>query len=675
MIETPKRTKTWDIMIVDDTIDNLKLLSDILKQQGFKVRSVQDGNTAIRAACQKPPDLILLDINMPEMSGYDVCQRIKENDSTRHIPIIFLTALTEAEDKVKAFTSGGVDYITKPFQLSEVLARVNTHLNLRHLYLELQAEKKHLEDRVAKRTADLTNTTNLLRQEIEAHHNANKRIRQQALLLDISRDSIMVVNHDNQLIYWNKGAELMYEWDENHPAPDSILNLVDKADNDRFEEAQRAVKSHREWFGELHQITATGKVLVVDSRWTLMGDDMPFIDAILMVNTDITKKKAFELQLHRSQRLDILGTLAGGIAHDLNNMLLPITLSCDLMKTDIDAETRARLVEMIGKNALHGSELVKQILTFVRGIKGNNRQIIQLKLLIQDVVTMTRNTFPENIEVELVIKDKLWPIKGDTTQIHQTLMNLCINARDAMPTGGQLTIAAENTVIDANYAELHSGIKPGNYVFTSIADTGTGIPQEILDKIFDPFFTTKAEGHGTGLGLSVVTDIIKNHRGFIECKSKVGEGTVFHIILPAVNEEETTSQMDAYKVLPRGNGELILVVDNESTVCQIVKETLESSGYKVIIGVNGADGLALYAQQMKEIALVLIDLSMPIMDGASAIVVIRRINPQARIIAMSGNAPNRTSSEIIQAHKIPLIEKPFTTEKVILAIQELLPPE
>ena len=421
---------------------------------------------------------------------------------------------------------------------------------------------------------------------------------------------------------------------------------------------------------ELEHVTKTGKNIIVASRCTLVRDEAGKPRSLLVVNTDITEKKQLEKQFYRAQRLESVGTLASGIAHDLNNVFAPILMISQLLPLRLqtaDARTQ-ELLKSLEDSSKRGAALVKQILTFARGTEGK-RIPLQVRHLVLEVAQVIKQTFPKSLEIFTEISTKaLWLVKADPTQLHQVLMNLAVNARDAMPKGGKLTISAENRFIDQTYARMHLDAHEGSYVVVTVSDTGTGIPPEILDRIFDPFFTTKEIGQGTGLGLSTVLGIIKNHGGFLQVLSEVNKGTQFQVYLPIA--EETAIEPTAESEIPKGNGELILIVDDETMVQGITKITLENYNYKTLTANNGIEAIALYAKQQNKISLVLMDMMMPTMDGLTAIRTLKTMNPQVKIIASSGLSANSEQALLVGAKAFLL--KPYTAQDLLQTLNQLL---
>ncbi|HEX3797641.1 MAG TPA: PAS domain S-box protein [Verrucomicrobiae bacterium] len=387
---------------------------------------------------------------------------------------------------------------------------------------------------------------------------------------------------------------------------------------------------------------------------------------------DLTERKKLEQQFLRAQRMESIGTLAGGIAHDLNNVLAPILMSVAVLKDLAQTPEDINLLATLEKSAHRGADLVKQVLSFARGVKGQ-RIPVNLEHLIRDLIKVMEDTFPKSIDIRFKSAEKLWMVTGDPTQMHQVFLNLCVNARDAMPNGGHLSITLENVVLDETYAAMNPDSQPGPYVMVKVADTGTGIPREIRDRVFEPFFTTKDIGHGTGLGLSTTLAIVKSHNGIINLYSEIGQGTKFKVYLPADSSEVSREQVAIEQTrLPRGNNELILVVDDEAAIRQVAHGTLVRFGYRVLEAVNGAEGVALYAQHRADIAVVLTDMAMPIMDGPAMIIALRSINPLVRIIGSSGLSASGGAAEAVGAGVQHFVPKPYTAETLLKTLKKVL---
>jgi nitrogen-specific signal transduction histidine kinase/ActR/RegA family two-component response regulator len=392
---------------------------------------------------------------------------------------------------------------------------------------------------------------------------------------------------------------------------------------------------------------------------------------VMWINTDITERKKIEEQLLRAQRVESIGTLASGIAHDLNNVLSPILLSVGLLSATARDPDERRVLKTIEISAMRGAEMVKQVLAFARGVEGHSVPTPP-RALVGDVALVVRETFPKSIELRTEIEKDVWPIIGDPTQLHQVLLNLCVNARDAMPTGGILTITAGNIVVDEQFVQMNNEGTVGPHVLIQVRDTGTGIPPEIRGRIFDPFFTTKGIGKGTGLGLSTVATIVKGHNGFIRVDSSPGRGTVFKLYFPAEEMVSVTESKDTVQDIPRGNGECILVVDDEASVRVITQHTLEAFGYRVVLAENGAEGVAAFAKHKDEIALVITDLMMPIMDGPAMIHALVSLNPAVRIIAASGLGANGSVANLVDRGISHFLPKPFSAHTLLRTVRRTL---
>ncbi len=392
---------------------------------------------------------------------------------------------------------------------------------------------------------------------------------------------------------------------------------------------------------------------------------------IVSMFADLTERRKIEQQFLRAQRMESIGTLAGGIAHDLNNVLGPIVMSLDLLRMKCADADSLDLISVISASANRGAEMVKQVLSFARGVEGRRVEVKAVDLL-RDIEKITNDTFLKHIRLRTSVSGDLWPVAGDPTQLHQVLLNLCLNARDAMPDGGTLTLSAENVTLDANYSAMDADAKPGPYVLLQVEDSGAGIPRDIVEKIFDPFFTTKELGKGTGLGLSTSLAIVKSHGGFIRVYSEPGHGTTFKIYLPAHTGPATAPLAGTQVEMPRGHGELILVVDDEASVRHVTQQTLEAFGYRIVTACDGADAVAIYAQRGGEFAAVLTDMMMPVMDGMAMITVLQRINPRVKIIAASGLVSNGNSAHLANLGVKHFLAKPYTAETLLKVIKETL---
>jgi len=503
-----------------------------------------------------------------------------------------------------------------------------------------------------------------IRSDITERKRAEERISQQAALLDQAQDAILVRDLEQKILFWNKGAEKIYGWTAEEVVGKPLFK-------ESLDQARTAVLKNGEWQGELHQKRRDGVEIIVESRWTLVRDDQGQPTAILVINTDITEKKRMEAQFLRAQRMESIGTLAGGIAHDLNNVLSPILMAIDMLQLKTTDEASRKWLDVLRTNAERGGNMVRQVLSFARGVEGE-RVALQPKHLIKEIVKILRETLPKSIEISLDIPNDLKIVSADATQLHQVLMNLCVNARDAMPEGGSISIKAENVYVDENYARMHLEAKPGHFVMISVADTGPGMTPEVQSRIFEPFFTTKEMTKGTGLGLSTALTIVKSHGGFINVYSELHKGSQFTLYLPALERPGTVEAAGLQTDLPLGHGELILVVDDEESIREITRSTLETFGYSVLTAADGTEALALYADKKNEIAAVLTDMVMPFMDGSATIRALQRMNPRVRIIAASGLGAGQRAGEGVLEGVSVFLSKPYTAEKLLKTLAKVL---
>ncbi|MGB8701583.1 MAG: PAS domain S-box protein [Thermosynechococcaceae cyanobacterium] len=506
-------------------------------------------------------------------------------------------------------------------------------------------------------------------EDITPRKHSEQKIREQAALLDIASDAIFVRDLEHRILYWNQGAERLYGWLSAEAVGRKASELLQEDTAETSNILQIAL-DQGEWRGELRKVTKAGKTVIVEGRWTLVRDEAGRPKSILSVNTDITEKKQLEAQFLRAQRLESLGTLASGIAHDLNNILTPILAIAPLLPLDLPplSKSSRQLLEMLDESAKRAADLVKQILTFARGLEGE-RAPVQIKHLLRELDQMMHSTFPKSITATCnSASSDLWLVSANATQLQQVFMNLCVNARDAMPQGGILSIVAENKRIDETDVRLNLGAKVGPYVAIAFTDTGTGISPEHIDRIFDPFFTTKAVGEGTGLGLSSAMGIVKNHGGFITVHSEVGQGTQFQVCLPAIANIETPSAKS--RDLPLGRGELILVADDEANIRKTLKMTLENQNYKVLTANDGLEAISTYTAHQTDIKAVLMDIMMPSMGGDSAIRALQQCNPQVKVIVCSGVATRETLPQTLGIKAF--LSKPFTADDLLHTLHSVL---
>jgi two-component system cell cycle sensor histidine kinase/response regulator CckA len=492
-------------------------------------------------------------------------------------------------------------------------------------------------------------------------------------LLDLASDAIIVCDFACGIIFWNQGAARLYGYSRQEVLGRSMVDLLMK-DPAPAAAPEEMVRDEGQWKGELEQIAKDGRKLIVNSRWTLVRSESGRPEAVLVINTDLTETKNLETQFLRAQRLESIGTLASGIAHDLNNILSPILMSVGLLRRGMDPPDQERVLSMIESSAERGAGIVKQVLTFARGVEGE-RVLLQPKHLINEISKILMQTFPKNIDVQTQFAQDLWTVMGDATQVHQVMLNLCLNARDAMPKGGLLTITAENVEVDQHFARMNPGAKLGDHVLIRVTDTGCGMSLAVIDKIFDPFFTTKAVGKGTGLGLATVMGIVKSHEGFLTVQSDVGTGTTFQVFVPATRGANRAPTDESDQASIRGRGELVLVVDDEAPIREALVQTLEDFGYRAFTAEDGSDALALYVQRKDEIDIVVTDLAMGLMDGFSLIRALRKFDPKVRVIVSTGHCDTDQQELLGRLVVGAILDKPYNATKLLRSLRDMLRPD
>jgi PAS domain S-box-containing protein len=508
------------------------------------------------------------------------------------------------------------------------------------------------------------------RRRLEAQRrDAEAKIREQAALIDKAQDAILVQDLQGRILYANPSAQVLYGWSLAEFQQEAVVRQLFAPAASKLEEIRRVVMDKGEWVGQLEQATRTGQQRIVQSRWTLIRDEAAVPKSILLINTDITEQKRLEAQFLRTQRMETIGALAGGMAHDLNNALAPILMGIELLGRKIQDEEAHQMLAVMEANTHRGADMVRQVLTFSRGRDGE-RERLNAGRLLRELESIVRQTMPKSITITTMVPPDLWPIVGDATQLHQVLLNLCVNARDAMPHGGELTLAADNVELSPEEAKAIPNGAPGRYIMLLVSDTGTGMTPETLKRIFEPFFTTKAPGKGTGLGLATVARIIQGHGGFLSVKSELGAGTTFEAYLPRAEGAPSVTATAPVGDLPEGHGELILLIDDDRSVREMVATSLLEHGYRVVSAANGVEALTLLRNQGGEIRLVLADLTLPPIDGADPLDTLQACCNGRPLIVMTGEASAPTRSGPIGSSL--LLRKPFGLEQLLTALARAL---
>jgi two-component system cell cycle sensor histidine kinase/response regulator CckA len=630
-------TLTLRILHLEDSDNDAELLAHHLATSELRasIHRVAGRAEFFSALSAGDFDLIISDHAIPSFSGVEALTLAQKVAPDK--PFIFLSGTLGEDAAIETLRNGATDYVLKD-RVQQIVPAVQRALRL----------------------AD----------EVRKRKDAERRIHEQAALLDKAQDAIVVNDTAGHVKYWNDSAARIFGWSASEASGRDVAELL-RAERPQLQEAWRRVLESDEWNGEMRLINKAGVDVLVASRWSLVRDADGQPLSVLTINTDITERKRLEVSVLRMQRMESIGVLAGGIAHDLNNALSPILAAAQLLQTDEKDPAKQRWLETIVESVLHSSTLLRQILAFARGSEARMSEF-QPSHIIREVHKVLRDTIPPTITFRTDIGPEPWTIKGDSTQLNQVLMNLCLNARDAMPSGGEIVIIQENIQADADVVRPFADAKPGPYCRIIVRDSGTGIAEHHLQRIFDPFFTTKEIGKGTGLGLAMVQSIVKHHGGFIDVASQVGKGTSFSIYLPALTQPQSTETVGGVMMAPRGQGEWILVVDDEESNRSTLKASLELNGYRVITASDGAEALAVAADRRAELRAVLTDIVMPYMDGVSLIRALNRLAPSLKAIAMSGALEPDKNAQIAAMPDVPCLQKPFTTEKLLFTLADVL---
>ncbi len=566
---------------------------------------------------------------------------------------------------------------TRTSELESANNRLRDEIKVRHqVEADLQQGRDALETRVNERTADLANANLKLRNQMVERIQAEDRIREQAALLDLVPDAIYVRELDSRLSYWNIGAQRMFGWTVGEASSAGVEQMYHPDEIPHLASLHGQVLQTSQWAGELRLNSRNGRDLYVYSRWTLIRDSSGTAKSILVINTDLTEHKMAQARYQRARRLESISTLTGGIAHDLNNALAPIAIGVDLLRHESTNDAaREHLLNQIETSVRRSADVIRQMLTFSKGAE-MDYALIQTRHVVENVIILIRETFPENIKIQTAINEDLWPFYGNASHLQQILTSICDNARDAMLQGGVLSIKTANVELDEKFVQVNPEARVGSYVMIEVADTGIGMAPEIQDKIFDPFFTTKSIGQGSGLGLSSSLGLIKNHAGFIQVDSKPGQGSSMRVYLPAMPDSiPSQTPIDKHTVgdlLPHGSNELILLVEDEPLVRDITRETLQQFNYRVVTANDGIEALKIFSQHQAEIQVVLTDLAMPMMDGIATIRALRQIRPEIKVITISG-AVSKTKA--IEAKDLGVgisLAKPFSTAPLLEALHRVL---
>lgn len=627
------------ILIVDDDLEGQKVLGYLLSKYGYKLEFADDGEEGLKKAQEMEPDLILLDIMLPGIDGITVCQYIRQDERIAKVPILMVTALEDSNSRRLAIEAGADDFISKPYDLIELRARIQNIVKLNR-YRQFLLEREKFER-----------------------------------IVEICPDGIVILSEKQEILLVNPASLQMFRVKNLADIIGiSVDFLVDVEYLENWKNFLDKVLTYQlnKLYIEIKFYTIEGKSFPAEvTAGYLLWNNMP---AVQLMIKDISEKQRLETQLLRSQRLETIGVLVSGIAHDLNNLLTPLLLGVEMLKMGVNKNQLDEILGIIQNSAERGAEMVKQILIFASGAK-KSTEPIQPKHILKEIHNIIRDTFPKDISLINPSTKELWLIEADATQLTQVLLNLCVNARDAMPQGGELKVFAENVFLDQTYLATRpelTGLIAGAYVAFKVVDTGIGMSEEVLEQIFDPFFTTKDANKGTGLGLFTAQTIIKNYKGIIQVNSKLGEGSCFSFYIPAYEKKENATIIEASLPTYLGNGELVFIIDDELALCEIIKATLESANYQAIFAADGVEAIATYNEYKDKVAVVLLDLHLPLISGIALIRVLQKISPNIKIIITSGLARAEEISEALKQGAASFLAKPYVAQDLLKLINETL---
>jgi PAS domain S-box-containing protein len=648
---------TGDILIVDDNINNLKTLEELLRSSGYKVRCASNGRTAILLISARVPELILCDVRMPEIDGYELARRIKSTPNCQDIPIIFLSAAGELEEKLKGFAAGGVDYIIKPFEINEVQVRIQTHLKLYKLQKELERVQIETEENVKQRTTELQTALSELKQS------------QRKLALHLNNTIIGVIewNKDFKVEYWNPAAEKIFGYSKEEALGKSGYELIipEYLTHEISQVWNSLIQKKESFFYTNENKTSDGRIITCEWTNTPLVNDDGEITGIMAMANDITSrvrsegdKQKLQEQLAQSQKMESIGQLAGGVAHDFNNMLSGIMSAADLLHNrNMSFEEQTYFLDLIMSASTRAADLTGKLLAFAR--KGSKaRKAVDLTKVVADTIAILKRTLDKKISIIFENSASETTIMADESIIQNVFMNMGINAGHAMPDGGTLEFLLKNRLLDEQFCRSSTyEIKPGHFLELTIRDSGCGMPPEIMNRIFEPFFTTKEPGKGTGLGLAEAYGTIQDHHGSIDVSSEVNKGTEFKIYLPVV-ENTSLSEKPAEPEVIFGTG-TIMLVDDEEVVRNSLEKLLKRLGYTVMTASDGVKAVELFKKMHVSIDIVILDMIMPGMNGQEVFNIFRSIKPDVPVILSSGFSREECVVDMLKNGLAGYVRKPF----------------
>jgi len=668
-------TNELKILAIDDNLDNLMALRAVVADRlpGSRLLTALNGPEGLELALAENPVVILLDIVMPGMDGYAVCRELKKDERLQTIPVLFLTATrTDRDSRIKALEAGAEGFLSKPLDEVELVAQIRAMAKIKAANQLQRLEKKQLAALVAERTRELEHELaerKKAEEELKKSESEFRRLSQEFNgLLDAIPDSLMLLDRDLNILWANRAAAEGIGMAGDELAGRSCYTLWCK----RTTPCEPCPVVQCFASGTPRDETVTrpdGRVW--DIRTVPLLDEQGKVAKIIELKRDITEHRKLEKQYLHAQKMESIGTLAGGVAHDFNNILTVIVGlgQITLMKMT-DNDPQRGNIKGILEAAERATHLTKELLLFSRK-QESERRPVDLNDIVGRMEKFLHRIIGEDIALKQVPHGSLLPVLADGNQLEQVLMNLAVNARDAMPRGGEFILRTEQVVLDEAFVATHGYDQPGAYALLSVSDDGTGMDKATLQRIFEPFFTTKEVGKGTGLGLAVVYGIIKQHNGFITVYSEPGQGSTFSIYLPLTTAARQESREEEGRPVAGGTETILLAEDNDQ-VRDLVTSVLTEAGYAVIVAVDGVEAVRKFRENADSIQLLFFDLIMPRMNGKEAADAIHKLRPGVKTIFASGYSPDLVQQKTFLDDRSYLISKPVAPRDLLKKVRDVL---
>lgn len=661
------------LLLVEDNPDDAELILEFLEDlPGLRVQAdtAARQSRALELLAATQYDVMLLDLSLPDAFGLDALARFRREFPG--LPIVILTGLSDEETAAAAARSGAHAYLVKGRVDQELLGRMIRYaIERARSQNALREDRDQLEEQVQQRTRALMAKNEELQREAAQRVAAEAQTRLLAAAAQSAADAILITGVDGAIEYVNPAFEAMTGY-----AAAEVLGQNPRVlksgqhDGAFYRRVFETVASGQSWHGQFVNRRKDGTLITCETSISRVCDPDGAVRNYISVSRDVTEEIRLRERLNRSQRLEAVGQLAGGIAHDFNNILQAIlgyaVLNLDELPEDSSARRHNREICVAVQRA---SELTQQLLAFSRK-QVLKREPHDLNEIVRSTTSMLRRVVRENILLDIIPGHHVGTVEADLGQMQQVLMNLCVNARDAMPEGGTIVIETENVTVEPAYAQLNPWARAGHFVLLTVSDTGCGMRTEVLDKIFEPFFTTKEEGSGTGLGLATVYGIVKQHDGLIHCYSEEGKGTSFKIYLPMSSRRvvESTVKINGPA---RGGSEHVLVVEDDAAIRMLVERVLRRAGYSVFLAGDGVEALE-YFLGAERVDLIVSDVIMPNMGGVELFERLRQHPRRPPFLLASGYSARVIRPELLNEPGLALIAKPYSPNDFLRQVRELL---